>query len=137
MDVSEWPGLLTDPTTVTSLYDQVPELTTFRLLTLHADERGTSVTVTLERYDLPDRPLADWVAQGLNAFQFALRLDGVTGLRITDWYGTPPDSITLTPGSPGPGVRFTVQGPRHDVVVDATTASIARMSAFLGSETAE
>ena len=45
MDVSEWPRLLSDPAAVTGLYDRVPELAEFRLLSLHADGRGTSVTV--------------------------------------------------------------------------------------------
>jgi hypothetical protein len=136
LDASEWPRLLTDPAVVTGLYDRVPELAEFRLLSLHADERGTSVTVGFERYALPERPPPAWRERGLNAFQFFLRLDDVTDLRITGWHGTPPASVTLGPGA-GSGVRFRVEGPRHDVRVAARTASVAHVRAFLGSLTAE
>jgi len=130
--------MLDEPAVITDFFqDDVPDLAEFRLISLHADERGTSVTVGFERYGLPDRPPAEWREKGLSAFQFSLLLDQVTDLRITAWYGTPPQTVTLTPTEAPPGVRFTVTGPHHDVEVAASAASIVKVTAFLASPTAE
>ena len=136
---SEWAELLAEPEAITALFDEVPELTGFRLLSCHCDERGPSVTLTFERYGLPDHPLAEWVAKGLNALQFALTLSPVTDLFIGDWYGTPPASVRLTRAAAGStaALRLTVTGPRHDLRVEAAAASVTHITAFLGSPTAE
>ncbi|MFG1805600.1 Imm50 family immunity protein [Streptomyces sp. NPDC049040] len=133
---SEWPLLLDDPSAVTALFREVPDLTGFRLISLHVDERGPGVTACFERYGLPDLSPPRWREQRLNAFAFALLLDAVTGLRIAGWHGTPPDRIALTSAGGGPGVRFTVSGPHHDVEVTAATARVTRVTAFLASPAA-
>jgi hypothetical protein len=133
----EWPLLLEDPTVITDLFHSVPDLVDFRLISLHADERGPGVTIGFERYGLPDHPLAEWREKRLNAFQFSLLLSGVTDLRISAWYGTAPESISLGHAAPAPGVCFTVSGPRHDIRVTAATASIVNINSFMASPTVE
>ncbi|MEW2522925.1 Imm50 family immunity protein [Actinacidiphila alni] len=134
---SQWPLLLEDPAAITEFFGSAPDLAAFRLISLHADERDSGVTVGFERYGLPDRPTAQWREQGFNAFQFSLQLDRVTDLRISAWHGTPPETINLTSAESAPGVRFTVSGPHHDIQVTATTASVVNVKAFMASPTAE
>ncbi|MCZ4122163.1 Imm50 family immunity protein [Streptomyces sp. H39-S7] len=132
MSASDWPELLDDPGLVTDLFASAPDLSQCGLFYLHIDERDTAITLGFELDRLPDQPLPEWTAKGLNAFEMFLSFTGVSGLVIDGWTFAFKETVSVE-RHPDGGMRVEISGPGESVVFHARAATLVKARAYLAS----
>ncbi|MHC5262615.1 Imm50 family immunity protein [Streptomyces sp. UC4497] len=132
MNGDRWAQLLTDPHTMTDLYDLLPELSCCDLFYVHIDERENSVTLGFDTSYLPVRPFPEWQARDFNAFEFHLRFSSISELRVSGWAAPAQKTVLMAAGDHG-GLQFSARGPGSLLEFTAGQVEVARTRTYLAS----
>lgn len=132
MNGDSWAQLLTDPHTMTDLYDSLPDLSCCDLFYVHVDERESSVTLGFDTSYVPVRPLPEWQEKNFNAFEFHLRFSSISELRVSGWSAPARKTVLMSAGDDG-GLRFSARGPGSLLEFASGQAEVARTRTYLAS----
>ncbi|MCJ0874670.1 Imm50 family immunity protein [Streptomyces sp. AP-93] len=97
MITPDWSSSLVDPRAIREvLGSPPPPLTDYDLLSVHIDERESSVTLGFFAFGFPAGAAAQWEAKGHNAVEFFLICTGVEDLAVDGWSIDPFTFVSLT-----------------------------------------
>lgn len=100
MTIPDWSAELADPHPIREvLGSPPPPLTDYGLISVHIDERESSVTLAFFAFGVPAGATAQWEAGGHNAVEFFLKCTGVEDLAVDGWSTGPFTFASLTGGS--------------------------------------
>ena len=117
---------------MTDLYDSPPDLSRCDLFYVHIDERGNSVTLGFDTSHLPARPLPEWQEKDFNAFEFHLKFNSVSELRVSGWSAPALKTVLMSARDDG-GLSFSASGPESLLEFAAGQVEVARTRTYLAS----
>lgn len=127
MDLPLWPELA-------ALWETPPDLSSCPLYYVHADERGTSVTLGFETSRLPDHPRAEWEGKRYNTMRFFVVFTGVDEPRITGIAAEAPYARDRAVGvvvTDTGRQRVSVTSENRSITFSATTSAVTRSRVYL------
>ncbi|MDT0309575.1 Imm50 family immunity protein [Streptomyces sp. DSM 44917] len=104
-----WAELVANRERLERYYDAVPPLDGVLVRAVHLDRDGPTVTMRLELGAFPDRPEAEWVAEGCDRLQCHLRFLDVGDLKVSGWPLSASGGVRLERLAPAERRRIAVE----------------------------
>ncbi|MFE6739199.1 Imm50 family immunity protein [Streptomyces tubercidicus] len=95
MTTSSWRELLDDSGGIEKFYEFGPELSSCNLIYLHMDERGQSLTMSLEADEPFNLPRGGDFPEGCNIIAFHLSFFGIKDLEFNGWQSRPGKRVKI------------------------------------------
>jgi hypothetical protein len=125
---ANWWEATANPTAVTSLYSEVPQLRDVRVMSVLMQEDGPTVLLRCCLPAFPDKPPLKWQRHAYNAAFLELRLLGASGLRLEGWSHENLGTVMLTRN--GSSVRLEISGQRIPFTADALAADVTHIEGY-------
>jgi hypothetical protein len=126
--VQNWWDATANPTAVTSIYSEVPQLRGIRVMSVFVQDDGPTMLIRCCLPTFPDRPPLKWQHRAYNAAVLELRLLGVSGVRLEGWSNDNVGTVALTRNESS--VRLEISGSRILVAADALDAEITHVEGY-------
>ena len=123
-----WLNAVSNPESVATLYDDVPELLDVVLSEFHADLTGT-IRLAILNLPFPKFPPERWQRDGKNAVILRLDVFGVNSLALLAWCVEQTVSVNIARLSEHL-VRLTVDAKERVLELECNSISIARVEGY-------
>jgi hypothetical protein len=125
---ANWWEATTNPSAVTSIYSQVPQLRDVRVMSVLLQDDGPTVLVRCSLPTVPDKPSLKWKRHAYDAAIVELRLLSVSEVRLESWSNESTGTLALTRN--GSAVRCEISGPRIVFAADAIAVDITHVAGY-------
>lgn len=128
MQSAGWWESTANPSAVTSIYSEVPQLSGVRVMSIHLDDDGPTVLVRCSLPTFPDKPPLRWKQHAYDAVLIELRLFGASDVRLEAWSNESTGTVALT--RDGSAIHALIAGEGIRFAADALSVEITHVEGY-------